>query len=312
MPEMLNVIVTCTQRKSLAVPDALHVSNLKSKRLESRVQEWASKLDSYDGQRTCSRQLYAGDAWSIVKEMEAQHSSNVRWWVCSAGYGLVALDTILSPYAATFSPCEDDTMIVDGQGALGHQKRRWWRELAQWRPASYLGPRTIADLAKQHPMDPILIAASTVYLEALEQDILEARQQLHSTEHLSLLSAGFRPNGPLVESLLPCSARFQARVGGARQSLNVRLLRLILTHHADSKDKSSIEGFLAVELNGLPELPTYERKPMSDESLRAFILDALGDDPDARHTPVLRKLRDRGMGCEQKRFRKLFHMIKET
>jgi hypothetical protein len=51
--------------------------------------------------------------------------------------------------------------------------------------------------------------------------------------------------------------------------------------------------------------------PMSDECLRSFILDALGDDPDARHTPLLRRLREQGMGCEQMRFRKLFNMIKD-
>ena len=48
---------------------------------------------------------------------------------------------------------------------------------------------------------------------------------------------------------------------------------------------------------------------MSDDDVRHFLLSELLANSELRHTPLLRKLRDQGFACEQRRFATLFHEI---
>ena len=56
-----------------------------------------------------------------------------------------------------------------------------------------------------------------------------------------------------------------------------------------------------------PQRPKGE--PMTDEQVIGFITDELAADPSAKHTRLLRKLRDAGRSCEQGRFRALYQRV---
>src|SRR5262249_1348898 len=152
---------------------------------------------------------------------------NAEIWVCSAGYGFVRATSRLKPYAATFSPAHRDGIQVrSDRGANGSSGRQWWAQLASWQGPEAGVPRRIADLARATPFVPILVAASPVYLAAMEEDLNEAMNSLASKGLLSIFSAGANSSGCLATNLVPCDARLQGCLGGARLSLNVRSLRL--------------------------------------------------------------------------------------
>ncbi len=304
-----NVVVTCTQRKRVPVPPGFNVGSLSARSLEDKIQEWINRLRVSSEQKFPAHDLYAGDAWTVIKDLVASPSLRLEWWICSAGYGLVKMNTPLTPYAATFSSYEPDSIITTGNGPPLLQRQNWWRKISQWIPQSHEGPRTIADLAKEYPTGTILVAASATYVEALEQDIQEAVSLLGSEEKVSVLSAGCQKDGVLGRCLLPADARFQARVGGARQALNARLLRLILDKVPAPQTKAMISSFLKEEALLLPPLLRFNRESVSDQEVSEFIRSSLCSRPDSGHTPILRMLRDSGRSCEQARFRHLFHSV---
>jgi hypothetical protein len=53
-----------------------------------------------------------------------------------------------------------------------------------------------------------------------------------------------------------------------------------------------------------------ERRRLTDEEVRLFIRERRTAEPSARHTRLLKLLRESGSACEQSRFRALF--IEET
>jgi hypothetical protein len=60
-----------------------------------------------------------------------------------------------------------------------------------------------------------------------------------------------------------------------------------------------------------PDIPKYERVPMTDEEVRSYIKNAMNKEDRLSHTGLLRKLRSENRACEQKRFRNLFKELTE-
>ena len=59
-------------------------------------------------------------------ESAARETGSVKIWVYSAGYGLIAIDEPLVPYAAaTFAPGHDDSVCADAE----ERRKKWWQGL---------------------------------------------------------------------------------------------------------------------------------------------------------------------------------------
>ena len=224
----------------------------------------------------------------------------VELWVVSAGYGLVRADAMVRPYAATFAPRHADTVApVAGLPA-------WWRELSTWVGPEAGSPRSLAALAAQAPEAPILLVTSVAYLRALTADLAVAAEVM-SSSLLTVVCAGAHA-GPLARAhLVELDARLQSRLGGARQSLNVRAGRHLI---ATAAEHGFVTELMREVMAGLMrDVPAYEacsRQPMSDEAVRTYIRKARCTDLGVSCTKLLRRLRDSGRACEQRRFRELF------
>jgi hypothetical protein len=151
----------------------------------------------------------------------------------------------------------------------------------------------------------MLFAGSEAYLRALESDFADAGTVLG--ERLLLISAGAPALPRLEKYQLPCDARFQAELGGARQSINVRILEDLLKKVSPEglRIQSAMEVIDEMSEN-LEPLEKFDREPMTDAQVRDFIRKEIALNPKARHSPLLRKLRDSGFRCEQSRFKQLF------
>ena len=80
--------------------------------VDSAFAEWSSRLERCTAEPVPARRLYAGDHWSVVQYLEdvaAASKLDSAIWVCSAGYGLIGIDTNIKPYSATFSSRHLDT-----------------------------------------------------------------------------------------------------------------------------------------------------------------------------------------------------------
>jgi hypothetical protein len=220
---------------------------------------------------------------------------------------------LLHPYSATFDSGQSDSVAANGQGAAAREaSRAWWRLLSEWVGPSPRGPRSIAELAEAHPRSPLLVAASEVYLDAVADDLREGLTKLADPDLLSVISAGSTGIDGLDKHLLPCDARLQRLVGGARASLNARLLRLSFSSLRGREPTcSALVEFFTGLLAEQKEASSPRRRALPDAEVKRYLKDALEQDPEVRPTPLLRKLRDSGRACEQSRFASLFRAVRE-
>jgi hypothetical protein len=293
-------VVTCTNRKTRAIPASLRLRSVTAGRLSTRFQAWTTRLTEAPIESLPAIDLYAGEHWDVARRLAGRTvaGAEVELWVCSAGYGLLRADAPIVPYAATFAAGHPDS-VPGGADAVA----AWWDALGGWESPSS-GPRSLSDLIASHPRARVLLVLSLAYLTACRGDIDRAARQITDPKQLSILSAGGRADPELADLLLPCDARLQAALGGTRQALNVRAAAHLLREGVLDHDEMSqrLEKLLADQ----PDLRRYQRAPASDPEVRAFIRARRTLDPSITHSRLLREFRDANRACEQARFAALF------
>ena len=123
-----------------------------------------------------------------------------------------------------------------------------------------------------------------------------------------IVSAGTKTLGELDRFLVPCDARLQPLVGGVRRTLNIRVARKIVSEAGSVPRLDDLQRSYRKLLAKQPPLPVYDRRPMTDPQVRAYIRRELRR-ADQAHTPLLRKLRDQGSACEYSRLSALYEQV---
>jgi hypothetical protein len=296
------VLVTCTNRKSVSVPPALHLDNASGNTPVQRSREWIRRLvDLADVPLVAADHLYLGEHWKVSRGLCSLPTGNrVRLWVCSAGYGLIPAGALVRPYAATFSG-QVDRVPGGSEGA-----RDWWQALAAWEGPAPEQPRTIRLLAARDPSAYFMVVLSSPYLDACRDDIAAAATTVTNSQRFMVISAGARHSGPLANLMVPADARLQAFMGGTRQALNARIADHLLSEGIGERAQAC--QHLAQLLAKQPPISRYERKQLSDREVREMISHRLTQVPGMSASKMLRELRDAGFACEQSRFARLHHI----
>ena len=317
MKDLLNIIVSCTKRKNQPIPARLMLRSVRKVSLDDRCTDWIERLSSNEN-KTPATNLYSGDHWKVAQSFKAlgeQKGYKVRLWVCSAGYGLITSECTISPYSATFSPNNPDSVSKKINGGFSNNELcLWWEKLSNWQgPGTNNLPRTLEELNSENPKSFIWVVASNEYLCSLSTDILNLTKSIKTPERFSIFSAGTNSFPEIAPHLLPLDARLQNLVGGTMGSLNVRIARNAL----ESVNKTG-PSFVALKnrfdklLQQQPALKSYNRKIMTDDEVKNYIQKNIRENPSVNFSPLLRAFRDNGFACEYKRFSKLFSQLKET
>ena len=315
MKHQVNIVVTCTKRKRLPPAPDLRLGNVHAANIIEGFSDWVQRLSTSKAQPMLAKDIYVGEHWSIVRALESVASSSglqASVWVCSAGYGLITLDTKIKPYSATFSPDHADTICKWSAPNLAEVPGRlWWRLQTEWKGLDAFQPRSIKDIAAKYPESPVLVVASQVYLKAILDDVRIASKTLSDTELLCIISTGTNSLPSSESNLLPCSAVLQTEEGGSLNSLNVRLARTILTEFREKPIRvSALRAYLAARVAMAPPLQQYNRNSMTNDEVLEYILKGLRKDPKASWSSLLRRLRDSGQACSQERFASLFQSVR--
>jgi hypothetical protein len=270
----------------------------------------ARKMD--DWQKACLRaqpkfpakNLYQGDNWlQAVRAFELLRSKTdvVDFYVVSAGLGLIPAEEAIPEYSATFSFGDPNSI-----GSCLNDNQKWWEKLSS-RLEKSGGIGSLANLAARHPNSVFLIGLSATYLQALLPDLISARDSLTDTRKMIIVSTGSTKIAALGSSLLPLDARFENKLGGARTTLNSRLLGHIAQNFLPQDLRADIISMeLTKELEELGPLRRFDRKRLADEDIVKIIRKGMSGVPDISASALLRRFRDGGMACESKRFIRLF------
>jgi len=311
----VNIVVTCTKRKRVPPAMGLTLRDVQAPDLRAGFATWLDRLSECRAESIPARRLYAGDHWSIVKTLESVATASgfdAVVWVCSAGYGLLKIDSNIKPYSATFSSRHPDTICKwNGTGSHLDNRASWWQLQGEWSGPDPSLPRSITKIAAADPESPLLVVASQVYLGAIVKDVQRAAQVLRDPDLLCVVSTGTNLVPGLEGNLLPSSAALQKSVGGSLRTLNIRLARIILGESTagDLRASCLIPNFRQRVAVALP-LPKYERDDMADDGIRQYIEEALNQDLKTSWSSLLRSLRNSGRACSQERFSRLFQTTK--
>ncbi len=304
-------MVTCTDRKTVPPSAAFRVRNLPAGSSEQRAREWLKRTQSDGEDRFTAEELYAGDHWQVALGLETLRQAeglSIRLWVMSAGYGLISPRSEIIPYAATFSARHPD--YVSSNGGAGCQA--WWKILTHSGSGTHT-PSSLGTLAQRYDDTPLVVVASRDYLGATQSDLRDAEPALQDPSLLTVISGA--PSDSSAQSIghIKTDARLQGDVGGAMQSLNIRVLRHLLAEWPLEVPvwRDHVRDRLQELIAKQPNLPPYDRKPMTDTEVREWVQRKLRANPRASKSPLLRKLRDSGRACEQARFGGLFLEAKE-
>ena len=309
--DTLNVVVTCTKDKRFSISNNCEMRSLPIGNLDDRITQWQQRLSESQIPPVAVNSLYSGDHWATVRSF-ASNVCHLNVWVCSAGYGLIHISDQIIPYAATFSANHPDSILRGVIPVPPTGNSDWWNLLSEWRPTGIQGPRSLADLGRERPGEAFLVVASKTYMKAICDDLIELRNRLDSHEQLTLLSAGTkRLNRSLDGHLIPCDGRLQSKVGGALRSVNTRTAKYIISTAKAIPRLTPLKQRMTKLLASLADMPTYDRDAQSDQQVKSFIFGQLAFDPNLKHTPLLRKLRNQGFACEQKRFAAIYYEVKE-
>lgn len=302
-PRTVHVIVTCTSRKTRPVPPEMRLDSVPGNAPAGRAQAWIGRLtEAGTAQLIAAEDLYAGEHWTIARGLPAAvRDTDVRLWVCSAGYGLIPARAQVCPYAATFSG-PSDRVVGGADGA-----RQWWHALAGWEGPVPGQPRSIRSLAAADPSASFLLALSAAYLNPCRDDIMEAAKQLADPDQFMVISAGARSPGSAQAVMVPASAQLQTCLGGTRQALNARVAAHLLA--AGISSRAGASRYMTQLLAEQPPIRRYERKKLTDEEVCAMIASRLEETPGISASRLLREFRDAGYACEQHRFGQLHRLV---
>jgi len=315
----LHVIVTCSDRKTRPVELGRSVRSLRGKRLDVRIAEWKRALQGMRrGDPVRAAELYSGDQWSVAKSIPGfgdTETGQVRLWICSAGYGLLSTETVVQPYNATFTTGHLDSVVSSDAFDSGE----WWRRLAKWTPRGHNGPRSLQALAEQLAATRnsfMLVAVSEPYLRAIASDLRDAMDVRGMRKRIGIISVGgksllrdsiHQDYASLAEAFIPADARLKRKVGGAMQSVNVRLARYAVASRSEwYPERAELVRRFAVLSSATPEMHVPRRERLTDDEISVQIGRIRRQCADATASSALRTLRDRGLACEQHRFSTLF------
>jgi hypothetical protein len=311
MERVIDVIVSCSNRKKYPVRKGLSLRQVMSNDIAGRVHYWLSNLKKLSAPQHSPEQLYAGDHWSIVRTIASQalnHRFRARVWICSAGYGLVPYRAALKSYKATFARGHRDSVsLARSFKACSVENQRWWDSLgSSWKGPVPGKPRRLCDIPRTCGKAPMLVALSSDYLAATAKDLGKLISDPYYRAHLHVISCGTQsPDALLSPNLLPCDARMQRAVGGARVSLNVRIAAYLLSQLKTGKEPHKIVRELCTNIERKP-LSQTKRIRVTDFDVKNFIQVECRKNPRLSRTTLLQSLRRKKMACEQSRFARLY------
>lgn len=320
MGTRLDIVVTCTNRKSVAPRAPLRVRDLPvGARGVPLFGAWVERLDAHGGPVVRAADLYQGESWTVSLDLaeraQAVRCGSVNLWVLSAGYGLVSVDVELGAYSATFSVDSPDFVGGPLRGCDGTEAcRSWWYGLCTALRRPY-GPDSLEALAESTSGD-VLLVLSSAYLRACHRDVVRAvskNKRLIVLAPAAHRSRTIRHAAPLFDARLLTTAQDRQQGvqrpirEGTRMSLSGRVAQLLLGHFGDRPfDRVEANRYLQHLSEKQPALATYDRKGCSDEAVRRFIRRTLLEAPTVSKTSLLRAFRRAGNRCEQKRFGDLY------
>lgn len=336
----LHIIANCANRKGrkptaalgdISERDPQKLAKLWWKKLNNKFYKLSDQQELFRAEkdRIKAIDLYVGSYWSVIRSLPREAESagfNPKFWIISAGYGLINDSDRIRPYSATFAKNNKDSVFRDKNPELRVEYiQNWWESIADRSLPESSNPRRIRSLIEENQNDNFLFVLSLDYLIAIEQDLLEGFTKLEDSERLVLITTRSKFSQEVLSAnTIPSDARLQC-TSKCEENCNQHFLskgiRGVIGADLALKiiEKSQEWGFNATKIKKniekiirqSPELITLKRKLLTDAEVKKFIVGGIQNSESASCSALLRQLRDNGYACEQNRFKKIYWEVKK-
>ena len=334
----IHIVANCAHRKR--VPPSAELGSISLTGIKKRAGAWWEKLNKLsnnlndanlfreNNDKIKAKDLYVGSYWSKIRQLpdKARLSGfESDLWIVSAGYGLISSSDDIFSYSATFTPGDKNSVTNGESNSIKRAEilNHWWELISNYSLPESSNPRKLTRLIQENSGDYFLVILSGDYLSAVENDLVEGIQSLSSPENLVIVTSKSFSNETLQKNTVTVDARLQCNgdcaekceehlvARGIRGSISASLAGKIIERAKEHNFNAvSFKQFVQNRIEKSPSLVNYNRTRLDDTTVCKFISEELDILPTASCTFLLRKLRNSGWACEQKRFREHYRSIK--
>jgi hypothetical protein len=210
----IHLITTCAKSKNGDVKDSIFPNDIID--IRQAFSEWSLMVRHRYQQRkdiTEAKNLYRGAHWKTALEI-SNHFPNVSLWVISAGLGLRHSSDPTMPYEASFSFMPHDSSDV------------WALHIRE--PILPGRICSLSELLGTHNADRFVLAASPLYLKAIEHDLLDGINKLSDPFTQVTIATTKAYAGNLLPYVKCTNQSMMSELGANMTTLNIKHAKRIL------------------------------------------------------------------------------------
>ncbi|AOO59835.1 hypothetical protein AN237_25090 (plasmid) [Raoultella ornithinolytica] len=221
--QTIHLITTCAKSKSGPIKDTIFPYQTPDTELSYQI--WKERVE-YRYASGCdikeTKDIYRGAHWNSAKSIAASHS-RISLWVISAGLGLRHSSDPAIPYEATFSQ-------------LGKKSASIWGMLTS-DPVLPGKVTSLAKLLSLYRHDVFVIAASPVYLNAVEDDLIHGVGYLTCPREQLKIASSASYNGRLREYVRYGGSPMMKDLNSNMTTLNIKHAGMLIHEMGIMPDK---------------------------------------------------------------------------
>lgn len=306
---MTIVLTNCTNRKSGATNPLLVCENLETSTIGNVAHQWINRLKAVPAVNIASK-TYGGRGF---REAESSANSlNCPLYVVSAGLGIIKSTQLIPSYNLTISFGSNNSINKKITDFTSTDK--WWSFIAN--KTNY--GSSLFNTLKDKSEGLILIALSRPYIELIKHELLhfppdqEARLRFFGKNLNYVLPEYLHKNWmPYDDRLDSTGETYKGTQGDFAQRALRHFVNEILSneHNEDVHIHSTKINTL---LASLSKRETPKRQQMTDQEIANTLITywVLGKGQSSTLLRLIR--RDLGIACEQSRFKKIYHSVKNN
>ena len=292
------LVTNCSARKSVAAAESPNVLDLTMGNQDAVAQQWMASLARAPKVASAS-DLYTGRGVKRMRRLANQ--LDAPFYIVSAGLGLVRATDEVPNYDLSVSAATPKAVQRRVTGSFSAND--WWAAVQQ---STYAHP--IRKLFRGDDDQFVLIAVSNAYVPLLVAE-LEELSTRHRTRLRLFGSMDAKYPSTLRMFLMPYDSRLDELVPGSKVDFAQRaaehFIAGALAHRDFPVEVDQQREWVEARLNPVMPKRRPKREAVDDGRIREFAREFARQG--LSYTSALNRLRkDRGIACEQSRFRRLF------
>ena len=297
------LIVSCSARKRSSHIEKTEFHKLAPKtRLQTVAADWLTSLNQAKN-RQSAIDVYVGGAWPALKDLAAR---GMPIYICSAGYGLLSHDELISCYDATFSP--KDVNYIGKKIPSDSTLSDWVSVIVEQR--SKASRLDFVDLFRANRI--VILALPLPYLAAFWPVIESALKANPDVTLFVFCPSKFRPAIEYGYNVIftHLDERWRIHLNCTRSTLATEAAIFVLTYFQDLNEESLRKFEENLELPP----PSVLKTKLTDEQVLELLRNGWrsGDIP-RQCSKALNYIRNTlHYSCEQSRFAALVRDLKES